>query len=337
MGRNKRNRNKKKAPVWLKDFHKEAVNPIDIDREEKEGRLVSPLEEIPPPSDWKQEKIFLCIPSTGTEHVRLSSYVEQELRCSGHDIVTMRSVGKPVDHSRNLTIDAFLDAPAAQDCEWYYTIDSDTVPFPPKNEEIPEGTLNRLLGHKKKVICGMTFSTKGGQLWIPIMKENPTSSWSPDWSLYGQETYPLVKLKKGGIGAATMLIHRSVIEKVKERFGVCWKDHYDDMSGRRILGQDLDFSRKIRAVGEEIWADMEIICDHYKTVNLKDFAIAQRDLMNTLRIMARALHKHFGNLDIAAETLFRGQIDLEGMKELIAEDEVMFPETTEKELALAVK
>ncbi len=333
---NKRNHRKnRKPPSWLKTAHREATDPTDIGRKEKVGRLVSPLEEIPPPPDWKQEKIFLCIPSTGSEHVRLSQYVEAELRMSGHEIVSLRSVSKPVDHSRNLTIDAFLTAPAAQKCNWYYTIDSDTVPFPPQHPEIPEGTLNRLLGHKKKVICGMTFSTKKGALWIPVMGENATSSWSPDWSVYAQKTYPLVKID--GIGAACMLIHRSVVEKVMELFGVCWRDHYDENSGRRVLGQDLDFSRKIRAVGGEIWADMDIVCDHYKLVNLKDFAIAQRDLMNTLRIIARAMHKHWGNLDIAAEVLFRGQIDLEGMKDLIAEDKVMFPEIKQEEPELVAK
>ncbi|MHC4604839.1 MAG: hypothetical protein ACYS6W_16100, partial [Planctomycetota bacterium] len=162
----KRNRRKKrKPPSWLKQ-----VKPIETPDPEEQ-------EEIPPPSDWKRENVFLCIPSTGEEHVNLSGYVEAELRYSGHEIVTMRSVAKPTDFSRNKTIDAFLEAPAAQNCDWYYTVDSDTIPFAPKHPEVPEGTLNRLLSHKKNVICGMTFSTKAGNLWIPIMFEKTTSLW----------------------------------------------------------------------------------------------------------------------------------------------------------------
>lgn len=262
-------------------------------------------------SSPKPQNVFICVPSTGYERVDLSHYIESEILGSGNRIVQNRQVARPTDYSRNCTVETFLTHPDARKCEWYYTIDSDTVP--------PQGALNRLLSHGKNVVCGVTFSISKGVLWMPVMAEKASGMWTPDKGIYEQPTYPVVKID--GIGAACMLVHRSVIEAVWKRFGPCFKDHYDE-TGKRILGQDLDFSRKVRAVGEDIWADMEIVCSHFKEVDLRDIAMSMRDNINVLRVIAKGLQKHFGDLGKASEALFGAEkISLQGLEELLDDNE----------------
>jgi GT2 family glycosyltransferase len=249
------------------------------------------------------------VPSIGEEHVALSHYIEHEMLFSGTWVLPHRQVAKPTDYSRNRTVDTFRRDQKAQECEWYYTIDSDTVP--------PTGTLNRLLSHDRDVVCAVTFSVTKGILWMPVMRENPTGTWSPDEKVYSQETYPLVKID--GIGAACMLVKRKVIEHVYQEFGVCFKDRYNE-EGKRILGQDLDFSRKVRRLGYDVWADLGIVCDHYKRTNLKSIAEAMLGERNVLRVMSKGLINYFGSPEEASKKLFDGKIALDGLREF-AEDQ----------------
>lgn len=271
----------------------------------------------------KKQSVFLCVPSgDGYEHCKLSHYIDVEIVASGHRIVQNRQVARPTDYSRNMTVETFMTHPDALECDWYYTIDSDTVPPIIGDEAVPEGALNRLLlrhleDPTRKVICGVTYANSSGMLWMPIMGEKATGAWSPQKDVYQQPTYPFVKVD--GAGAACMLVHREVIEKVHKRFGVVWKDHYHEGTGKRTLGQDLDFSRKIRACGYAIYADMDVVCDHFKEVNLKDIAGSMLDTINVLRLLAQGGEKYFGSVDKMAEAFFGDEVDLGGLKELVNE------------------
>lgn len=271
----------------------------------------------------RPESVFLVVPNTGEERSDLGHYIEQEMVLSGHSVIPNRQQGKPVDFCRNLTIENFLTDRDAQRCTWYYTIDSDTVPPMIGNKRCPEGALARLLSHhqrdpSKKVLSGVTFSVSHGINWMPAMQEFGSGLWSPDRRVYKQAGYPLVMID--GIGAACMLVHREVIEAVVRQHGVCFRDHYDHL-GRRLLGQDLDFCRKIRERGYSIYCDMDVICSHYKTVDIKEYTESMLEHIKIFRMISRALSRHFGSIDRASEALFGVRTTLGALREFVDEGE----------------
>jgi len=266
-----------------------------------------------------RESVFVTVPTTGMEHVNLAAAIEQDMLNSGHEIVPNRQVAKPVSYCRNRQVNTFLNDPRALKCDWFYTVDSDTCPpIAGVSEKVPEGALCRLLKHahadpSKKVIAGVTFSTTSGINWMPIMSEKPDALWSPDVRIYDQPSYPLVKVD--GVGAACMLVHRDVIEEVMKVHGVCFLDHFD-WQGRRTLGQDLDFCRKVRHVGYDIWVDVSVVCSHFKTVDLKDITETMLEQQNVLRMLARGVASRFGSVEKAAAELFPdGDVNLDALKE----------------------
>jgi len=264
---------------------------------------------------------MLAVPNTGNERATLSFYIEQEMTESGHIVIPTRQAGKPTDYCRNLTVDTFLNSPGGRQCDWFYTIDSDTVPPFIGSNKVPEGTLNRLLSHHfadpaKKVICGVTFSVSRGVNWMPAMHAHSSGQWSPDRHVYKQDSYPLVSVD--GIGAACMLVHRDVIEAVMGYHGVCFKDRYNDV-GQRVLGQDLDFCRKVRERGYQIWCDMSVVCSHYKTVDIKEYTESMLEHIKIFRMISTALDGYFGSLEEASEKLFGTGTTLSGLQEFVNE------------------
>ncbi len=70
-------------------------------------------------------------------------------------------------------------------------------------------------------------------------------------------------VKCDGLGAGCMMIKREVLEKLTAPFIDKIRE-----DGRREIGHDYYFCERAKALGYEVWADWEVLCDHVKLVPL---------------------------------------------------------------------
>ena len=71
----------------------------------------------------------------------------------------------------------------------------------------------------------------------------------------------LEMIDSGGTGC--IMIARRVLEAVQQPF----KGVYDDY-GVRVTGQDIEFCRRVKELGFEIWTHWDYPCHHFKTIDL---------------------------------------------------------------------
>jgi len=189
-------------------------------------------------------KIMLCIPTRGTLRVELVTVlfkyvINKDLYDAEINFVT----GQPVDDARNKMVKKFLES----DNEWLLMIDDDVVP--------PDNAIEVMLGHGKKVIGSLCFTSQGVGGIIPlVMKRNEV----------GYEIDPRVGVVKGllevdGLGTGCLMIHRSVIKKIKKPL---FNFEYD-ADGVVSCGEDFNFCRKAKNAGFGIFVDTTLICRHF--------------------------------------------------------------------------
>jgi glycosyltransferase involved in cell wall biosynthesis len=144
--------------------------------------------------------------------------------------------------ARNKAVKQFL---AEKQAEWLFWIDTD-MGFPPD-------TVDRLLEAadpvERPVVGALCFAQEehtddglGGFRCRAI----PTIY---DWVNTGEQMgfgvrwqYPLDTLTRvGATGSACVLIHRSVFEKIAERYGLAWYDRVPNTTTGQVLGEDFSF------------------------------------------------------------------------------------------------
>ncbi len=167
--------------------------------------------------------------------------------------------------ARNATAAAFLDT----DAEWLWWIDTD-MGFAPD-------ALDQLLAvadpAERPVVGGLCFAQMerdvdgmGGFRTeiIPAMYQWHASSDGRQgyvsWRNYPRDT--LVEV--AGTGSAFVLIHRSVLEKIADRFGPCWYDLMSNPTTGQRVGEDLAFCARARAVDIPIHVHTGIRTTHRK-------------------------------------------------------------------------
>lgn len=150
--------------------------------------------------------------------------------------------------------------------DWLFFMDSDQTFHP--------DTLNRLLSWDLPVVSGVYFKSPGEP--IPHVYRY---AWQGDAHLYismANEIRDFLKryqeeLKKAppatilpahradliecdGVGGGCLLIHRRVLEAIKEPWFECAKG--------TVAGEDFDFCRKVQTAGFKIFADPGVLCGH---------------------------------------------------------------------------
>jgi len=173
--------------------------------------------------------------------------------------------------SRNLAVKRFLDETPH---EWLWFIDTD-MGFAPD-------TVDRLVQAadpaERPVVGGLCFGLRevtydgmGGRRVMPV----PT--------LFAQATTPeghvgfatrwdfpadtLVQV--AGTGAACLLIHRTVLEKIRADHGETWFDQvrYQD---RRLVSEDLSFCYRLASIGVPVFVHTGVKTNHHKQFWVSD-------------------------------------------------------------------
>lgn len=180
------------------------------------------------------------------------------------------SGGLYVAVNRNKVCEEFLK----QDGEWLWMLDTDIV--------FPEDTLYRLLKLATDNDCQILSALYFGRLLSERNATQPIWLMESDTGVY----QTLAEFSAGHlyrvdcVGMGCCLIHRSVLERMKEVFNKdewIWFGH-DTVTKKdgsvTHLGEDVTFCRRIRSLGIDIYGSSDVIVGHIKsrTENLETFA-----------------------------------------------------------------
>lgn len=192
--------------------------------------------------------------------------------------VRVKGATDGLSKSRNQAIKQFLDEPQN---EWLFWIDTD-MGFAPD-------TVDRLMEiadpEKAPVVGALCFAYPdlvddgmGGGRAIP----RPTLF---DWTEHnaqgtrgfvGWSTYPVnTVVRCAGTGSACILIHRSVLEKIREKFGEVWYDRVEtpeSTTNNKYIGEDLAFCMRVGAVGAPL-----LVHTGVRTTHLKPIWVSEQD------------------------------------------------------------
>jgi hypothetical protein len=179
------------------------------------------------------------------------------------------SRGMPIDVTRESMVDAALK----QGFEWIFFLDSDVI--------LPDKALEKLFSHKQPLINGMYKAKKpGGFFWAVWMRIK-----SPD----GKEAFSPISTWTGRliqcdvIGTGCMLVHRSVFEKIHEKFPglpfFLWtKDRNSSLLDKlglpdtlmRDVSEDFFFCLLAKQAGFPMVVDTSVRCKHIATIAITE-------------------------------------------------------------------
>ena len=168
----------------------------------------------------------------------LDKLMEQGLnviKCGWHENARERIV-----RSRTILRDYAIN----NDYDWLLMLDQDVIP--------PRDVIEKLLAHKKRVICGVYYGIFQNKLkpvawyWDNFYGSNNTNMFQ-----FEHEKMQLYRLVYGFFGLGCCLIHRSTLNKVEIRY-VKDKDTFEDTW----------FALDLKAKKIKIYADTSVLCKH---------------------------------------------------------------------------
>jgi GT2 family glycosyltransferase len=175
--------------------------------------------------------------------------------------------------ARNTGCQRFLDE---TDHEWLWFIDTDMGFLP--------DTIDRLVDAadpiERPVVGGLCFSLQevaydgyGGRrvtpvptLFVPARTAEGVVGFTTRWQ-YPENTM----LQVAGTGAACLLIHRTVLEKLRAQFGDSWFDRVRYEDGV-LISEDLSFCARLMQQGIPLFVHTGV-----KTTHHKQFWVAEED------------------------------------------------------------
>jgi hypothetical protein len=179
--------------------------------------------------------------------------------------LSMKAATGGIVEGRNDAAAGFLDG---READWLWWVDSD-MGFAPD-------TVDRLLAAAdptdRPVVGGLCFAYKeagpdgmGGARCAP----RPTLF---DWvaedgkaGFKGRTTYPVNDLVRvDGTGSACLLVHRSVLERIRDQFGPVWYNRAQAPGGGWI-SEDLSFCMRVGALGLPVFVHTGVRTSHAKT------------------------------------------------------------------------
>lgn len=169
---------------------------------------------------------------------------------------------------RNKAVKTFLDDTTSP---WLWIVDDD-MGFAPD-------TVERLIASadpiERPVVGGLCFSLKevapdglGGFRCLPVptiyqwaKRADGKEGFSP------RICYPINSLVRvAGTGAACLLVHRSILEMIRETDGDAWFDQVINPSSGERISEDLSFCYRVLAAGKPVYVDTAVKTTHYKSM-----------------------------------------------------------------------
>lgn len=205
---------------------------------------------------WKEKlnnkpKIFIAIPNNGF----ISQELAQVLVIWSHDFefnikIFTPSGLSPLDAARNYCVKEFLEGYE----DYLLFIDNDIVP--------PIHALKELIAANKEIISPICFMWQkdDNDLMFPCLvscKYDEKKEYKPYYGSGVEETDTIT----GGM----FLIKREVLEKMERPFAFTYHKN-----GTVIYSEDFYFSREAQKLGYKLYTNYNLICKHYKNVDLKD-------------------------------------------------------------------
>jgi hypothetical protein len=92
--------------------------------------------------------------------------------------------------------------------------------------------------------------------------------------ILGRAEYPINSLVQcAATGSACILIHRSVFERIRTKFGDVWYDRLPNVHGEGLMGEDISFCIRTGAIGSPVFVHTGVKTSHLKNLWLqeKDF------------------------------------------------------------------
>lgn len=162
---------------------------------------------------------------------------------------------RPIPNNRNQITTKFL----AGDYDFLFMLDDDTYPI--KNPFC-------MLEHDVPV-CGGVYPGRGSAgIQFHVYKFHPDYPNRISFVHYGADEREGLR-KVDAVATGCMLIKRWVLEKMRETEGyeAPFEDLFDK-NGVLITNDDMAFCMKCHDLKIDVYADWDIICDHFKTVSL---------------------------------------------------------------------
>jgi hypothetical protein len=167
--------------------------------------------------------------------------------------------------ARNELVKGFLKT----DNEWMFCLDDD-MGFEPI---ILDQLLSVADAKERPVMGGLCFVQReiapDGMYGFRTMPSPTIFDWIPN-DIQGCDAYtarahyPMNQcMEIGATGAACLLIHRSVVNKLHEKFGDQYWDQLPQDNGV-MMGEDISFCDRVHQVGVPVWVHTGIRLTHYK-------------------------------------------------------------------------
>lgn len=200
--------------------------------------------------------------------------------------IAMRYGTGGIVKARNKVVEGFL---AREEGDWLFIIDTDMG--------FTSDTLERLLAsadaQSRPIVGGLCFALKethpDGMSGYRTAARPTILDWVtlPDGTqgFMGRATYPPNSLIGcAGTGSACILIHRTVLEAIAERYGPIWYDPITQDNGN-IMGEDVSFCVRAQTCGFPI-----LINTGVKTTHLKHTWVGELDFWRTLEVPPATEH-----------------------------------------------
>lgn len=158
--------------------------------------------------------------------------------------------GPRIATTRNKLVRHFLDDTSA---EWLWMVDSDMT-FAPD-------ILTKLLSTNRKVVGGLCFARNNDGTVYPTLYRRGDSGF-----LYRMDSYRKDRLiEVEGTGAACLLIHREVLEKIGANHPEPYRWFEDTHDRGREIGEDVEFCLRAKAAGYPVAVHTGIKLGHVKS------------------------------------------------------------------------
>lgn len=185
----------------------------------------------------------------------------------GGGLVMFRCGSGNLVEARNDVVRHFLDE---NNAEWLWLIDTDMGFAPDTVERLVEAAdpVERpVLG----ALCFGLKETESDGMGGFLVRPFPTLY---DWARDGEGTFgfhirrdykPNTVTQVAGTGAACLLIHRSVVEKLRADLGDTWFDQSKQTDGKPV-SEDLSFCYRVNAAGFRVFVHTGVQTTHHKNI-----------------------------------------------------------------------
>lgn len=226
--------------------------------------------------------------------------------------------------ARNQAVHEFLEDYAA---EWLFWLDTD-MGFQPDALELLLGAADPV---ERPIVGGLCFAQRDDEPdGMGGWRTQPTPT-VYDWITVGDQSgyavrwdYPIDTVTKcHATGSACVLIHRSVLERMRDAFAAgeirpAWYDRLPNPSTQQLFSEDLSFCARAGALGFPVYVDTRVKTSHYKHqwVAEEDY-VRQRFVHATLDAPSGSNLPVHIDVRASLETLERGEhVQADGMLKL---------------------